>query len=140
MGSPGARPVPHTCGSSSETGTRPSGSLAGSACGGKFPQHARAAPPRGAAGGLVAIPHAAPARARDTRASPGAFLKRLPLNFPCRRQTQEPAQESGVCVPRRPGAGLAAPRQGDSNLSPLCSLSQASDPGDFMRARRLSAR
>lgn len=71
---------------------------------------------------------------------PGAFLKRLPLNFPCRRQTQEPAQESGVCVPRRPGAGLAAPRRGDSNLSPLCSLSQASDPGDFLRAQRLSAR
>lgn len=71
---------------------------------------------------------------------PGAFLKRLPLNFPCRRQTQEPAQESGVCVPRRPGAGLAAPRRGDSNLSLLCSLSQASDPGDFVRARRLLAR
>lgn len=71
---------------------------------------------------------------------PGAFLKQLPLNFPCWRQTQEPAQESGICVPRRPRAGLAAPRRGDSNLSPLCSLSQASDPGDFVRARRLSAR
>lgn len=81
MGSPGARPVPHTCGSSSETGTRPSGSLAGSACGGKFPQHARAAPPRGAAGGLVAVPHAAPARARDTRATSRGFSKAATLEL-----------------------------------------------------------